>query len=166
LDRAILAFFLLVFVTTVAFQRDLICLERVSRSLELPSACGLHFFASGAKNIEAFLETFWATAIVTFAWSICDLHHGQFEGSFLTQHYGDHVLFLLSPTLATFWTRDLSGEANCVFCPFGLVRNALFNLQLRCLGGGAVVCFFLLFRAAMCAYVGGGSVFCFMWGVV
>ena len=86
LDRAILAFFLVwSFVATIAFQRNpYLFIKGFSLPLEFAFGVWLAFFLlQEPKILRRFRMTIWATAIVTFAWTIlCFALTGNMESPF------------------------------------------------------------------------------------
>jgi hypothetical protein len=151
LDGAILAFFLVwSFVTTVAFQRDPYLFGKgFSLPLEFAFGVWLAFFLlQEPKILRRFRTTLWATAIVTFAWTIlCFTLTGNMEGLFSHHNtMGAHALFLLSPTLAYFLDERLSPrEATLAF--FALLGSCVMlflSFSSGAWAGGAVVLLFSL----------------------
>ncbi|HXK90227.1 MAG TPA: O-antigen ligase family protein [Thermosynergistes sp.] len=151
LDGAILAFFLVwSFVTTVAFQRDPYMFGKgFSLPLEFAFGVWLAFFLlQEPKILRRFRTTLWATAIVTFAWTIlCFALTGNMEGPFSHHNtMGAHALFLLSPTLAYFLDERLSPrEATLAF--FALLGSCVMlflSFSSGAWAGGAVVLLFSL----------------------
>ncbi len=152
LDRVLLAFFLVwSFVTTVAFQRDPYLFGKgFSLPLEFAFGVWLAFFLlQEPKILRRFRTTLWATAIVTFAWTIlCFTLTGNMEGPFSHHNtMGAHALFLLSPALAYFFDEELSPrEATLAF--FALLGSCVMlflSFSSGAWAGGAVVLLFSFF---------------------